>query len=375
MDEQEAAAARRAILSGWVTQGPEVAAFEREFADAVSAPHACAVSSCTTALHVALLALGVGAGDEVITASHSFIATANAIRYCGAIPVFVDIELATFNIDPGLVEAAIGPRTKAILAVHQIGMPCDLRALTAIAARHGLPLIEDAACAIGSEVEWEGTWQRIGRPHGDIACFSFHPRKLLSTGDGGMLTTANADLDRTFRLLRQHGMSVPDAVRHFSPQVVFEEYPVAGYNYRMTDIQAAIGREQLKRLPAMVTRRRALAARYEARLASIDGLVPPREPPGARSNWQSYAVRIGAWIDQRAFMQRMLDAGISTRRGVMNVHRESAYPAGTWRAGSGLSRSEEAQDTTVILPLFHQLTDEDQDRVVDTIARVIVNHQ
>ncbi len=243
MDEQEAAAARRAILSGWVTQGPEVAAFEREFADAVGAPHACAVSSCTTALHLALVALGVGAGDEVITVSHSFIATANAIRYCAAIPVFVDIDPATLNIDPGLVEAAIGPRTKAILAVHQLGMPCDLTSLVPVAARRGIPLIEDAACAIGSEIEWQGAWHRIGQPHGDVACFSFHPRKLLSTGDGGMLTTASAELDRAFRLLRQHGMSVPDAVRHSSERVIFESYPVVGYNYRMTDIQAAIGRE------------------------------------------------------------------------------------------------------------------------------------
>jgi perosamine synthetase len=371
MDEQEAAAARRVILSGWVTQGPEVAAFEREFADVVGAPHACAVSSCTTALHVALVALGVGTDDEVITVSHSFVATANAIRYCGAVPVFVDIDLATLNMDPGLVEAAIGPRTKAILAVHQIGMPCDLRALTAIATRQRLPLIEDAACAIGSEVEWDGAWQRIGRPHGDIACFSFHPRKLLSTGDGGMLTTRSADLDRAFRLLRQHGMSVPDAVRHSSNQVIFEEYPVAGYNYRMTDIQAAIGREQLKRLPAIVARRRELAARYATGLGSVDELVVPREPCWARSNWQSYAVRIGAWIDQRRFMQRMLDAGIATRRGVMNAHRERAYPAGTWRAAGSLTQSEEAQDTTVILPLFHQLTEEDQDRVVDAIVTII----
>jgi perosamine synthetase len=371
MDEQEAAAARRAILSGWVTQGPEVAAFEREFAETVGAPHACAVSSCTTALHVALIAIGVGDGDEVITVSHSFIATANAIRYCGAKPVFVDIELATLNIDPALVEGAIGPRTKAILAVHQLGMPCDLTALTAIAARHGLPVVEDAACAIGSEIEWQDAWQRIGRPHADIACFSFHPRKLLSTGDGGMLTTADSGLDRTFRLLRQHGMSVPDAVRHASNEVVFEEYAVAGYNYRMTDIQAAIGREQLKRLPAIVARRRELAARYQTRLQSIDGVVVPREPRWARSNWQSYAVRIGAWIDQRRFMQRMLDAGIATRRGVMNVHREPAYPAGTWRDGSALSHSEEAQETTVILPLYHQLTEEDQDKVIDTVASVV----
>ena len=371
MDEQEATAARRVILSGWVTQGPEVAAFEREFAEAVWAPHACAVSSCTTALHTALVALGVGAGHEVITVSHSFIATANAIRYCGATPVFVDIEPATLNIDAALVESAIGPRTKAILAVHQLGMPCDLVTLTSIAAKHGLPLIEDAACAIGSEVEWQGAWQRIGRPHGDIACFSFHPRKLLSTGDGGMLTTARADLDRRFRLLRQHGMSVPDTVRHSSAEVIFEGYPVLGFNYRMTDIQAAVGREQLKRLPAMVARRRELARRYEQLLQSIDGVIIPREPRWARSNWQSYAIRIGAWIDQRTFMQRMLDAGIATRRGVMNIHSEGAYPDGTWRAASALSHSEEAQETTVALPLYHQLSQEDQDRVVDALARII----
>ena len=371
MDEQEAGAARRAILSGWVTQGPEVAAFEREFAEAIGTAHACAVSSCTTALHAALVALGVGAGDEVITVSHSFIATTNAIRYCGAMPVFVDIDPVTFNIDPALVEAAISPRTKAILAVHQLGMPCDLASLVSIATRHGVPLIEDAACAIGSEIEWHGAWQRIGRPHADIACFSFHPRKLLSTGDGGMLVTSSAELDRTFRLLRQHGMSVPDAVRHSSSQVIFESYPIVGYNYRMTDIQAAIGREQLKRLPVVIERRRQLAKRYEERLQSIDGIIVPREPRWARTNWQSYAIRVGAWIDQRGVMQKMLDAGVSTRRGVMNVHREASYPEGSWRAASSLTHSEDAQETAIVLPLYHQLTEDDQDRVVDALAAAI----
>src|ERR1700726_1371032 len=224
LGEQEAAAARRVILSGWTTQGPEVAAFEREFAAAVGAPHACAVSSCTTALHLALLAAGVGPGDEVITVSHSYIATANSVRYCGAVPVFVDITADQFNIDPDLIEAAITPLTRAILVVHQIGMPSDLARIVPIAEKHSLPLIEDAACAIGSEILWNGRWERIGKPHGDIACFSFHPRKLLTTGDGGMLTTANPAWDRQFRRWRQHGMSVPDLDRHASRTVVFEEY-------------------------------------------------------------------------------------------------------------------------------------------------------
>ena len=371
LDERDAAAARRAILSGWVTQGPEVAAFEREFAAAVDAPFACAVSSCTTALHLALVALGVGREDEVVTVSHSFIATANAIRYCGAIPVFVDVISDTFNIDPALVENAISSKTKAILVVHQLGMPCELAPILAIARRRGLPVVEDAACAIGSELLWDGRWERIGRPHADVACFSFHPRKLLSTGDGGMLTTRSRDLDAAFRLLRQHGMSVPDTVRHASTGVVFEEYSVLGFNYRMTDIQAAVGREQLSRLPAIVERRRQLAARYHELLDGIPNVHRASEPSWARTNWQSYTVRLDAPLSQRDVMQRMLDEGVSTRRGVMNVHREPAYPAGSWRAAGPLTRGEQAQDTVIVLPLYHQMTDDDQQRVVSALRRAV----
>jgi len=370
LGEREVEAAQRAILSGWVTQGPEVAAFEREFAAAVGAPHACAVSSCTTALHLALVAAGVGPGDEVVTVSHSFIATANAVRYCGALPVFVDVELDTFNIDPALVDAAITPRTKAILTVHQLGMPCDLASLVATARRHGVPLIEDAACAIGSEIRWQGEWQRIGRPHGDMACFSFHPRKLLSTGDGGMIVTASGETDARLRLLRQHGMSVPDTVRHASAQVVFEAYPTLGFNYRLTDIQAAIGREQLARLDGMVARRRELAARYATALAAVPGVVMPCQPEWARTNWQTYAVRLEA-ADQKQVMQRMLDDGVSTRRGVMNAHREGAYAPGTWRAAGTLTRGERAQDTAIALPLYHDMTLADQDRVIDSLTRAV----
>jgi dTDP-4-amino-4,6-dideoxygalactose transaminase len=328
------------------------------------------VSSCTTALHLALLAAGVQPGDEVITVSHSFIATANAVRYCGAVPVFVDVELDTFNIDSALVDAALTPRTRALLLVHQLGMPCDLTRVMALARARSIPVIEDAACAIGSEIEWNGAWQRIGRPHGDLACFSFHPRKLLSTGDGGMIVTASADTDARLRLLRQHGMSVPDTVRHASAQVVFEAYPIVGFNYRMTDIQAAIGREQLRRLPEIVERRRSLAARYHAALAGQSRIVVPHEPAWARSNWQSYAVRLRD-ADQRAVMQRMLDDGVATRRGVMNAHLEAAYPEGSWRAAGPLARSEEAQATAIVLPLFHQMTDAEQEHVVASLTRAV----
>ena len=377
MGEAEAEAASRAIMSGWVTQGPEVTAFEQEFTTYLGGKYACAVSNCTTALHLALLAVSVQPRDEVITVSHSYIATANSIRYCGAIPVFVDIEPQTYNINPLLVEAAVSDRTRAILIVHQIGMPCDLKAILDIARRYELPVIEDAACAIGSEIFWDGQWEKIGKPHGDIACFSFHPRKVITTGDGGMLTTNNPEWDKQFRLWRQHGMSVPDTVRHGAKQVIFESYPMLGYNYRMTDIQAAVGREQLKRLPEIVERRRYLAQQYQEMLADVPGLKLPTDPTWARSNWQSYCVRLPEKCEQRQVMQAMLDAGISTRRGIMCAHREPAYEHETWSCGSEqevcncrkgtcdrLSESEQAQDRTILLPLFHHMTQQEQDYVV-----------
>ena len=368
LDEREVEAVRRVILSGWVTQGPEVAAFEREFAAFVGAPHACAVSNCTTALHLALLALGVQAGDEVITVSHSFIATANAVKYCGATPVFVDIEAETFNINPDLLEAAITARTRAILCVHQLGMPCDLARISEIARRRGLPVIEDAACAIGSEIRWNGRWEPIGAPHADIACFSFHPRKIVTTGDGGMLTTANPEYDRKFRLWRQHSMSVPDTIRHGAREVIFESYPEVGFNYRMTDLQAAVGREQLKRLSEIIATRRRLAARYGEMLADIRGLRIPTEPAWARTNWQSYCVGLPAGVDQRAVMQHLLGQGVSTRRGVMCIHREPAY-ASSLPDGCSLPVSEHCQDTSIILPLHTELTHDDMLRVRNGLAQ------
>ena len=224
----------------------------RNFSKVIGNKYSIAVSNCTTGLHLALKVIGAEKGDEVITVSHSYIATANSIRYCGAIPVFVDIDITTFNMDHILLEESITDKTKAILCVHQMGMPCNISAIIKIAKKYNLPVIEDSACAIGSEILNNGNWEKIGRPHGDISCFSFHPRKILTTGEGGVLTTNNRDFDKKIKLLRHHGMSISDFERHGSKNLITEDHLLLGYNYRLTDIQAAIGIVQLKKLNKIV---------------------------------------------------------------------------------------------------------------------------
>ncbi|HET7873851.1 MAG TPA: DegT/DnrJ/EryC1/StrS family aminotransferase [Terriglobales bacterium] len=352
-----------ALRSGWVSQGPRVAEFEQRFAEYVGAKHAVALSSCTTALHLAMLAAGVKAGDEVLCPSLSFIATANCIRYVGAEPVFVDIDPQTYNLDPLCLKEAITSRTKAILAVHQIGLPAAMKELAEIANRHGLVLIEDAACAIGSEYFDE----KIGHPHSLMACFSFHPRKILSTGEGGMITTSDAELAARLRRLRQHGMTTSDLARHGATKVTIESYDEVGYNYRMTDLQAAIGLEQLRRLDDMLARRRHLAGRYTTALRKIGWLQPPYEPAGLRHNFQSYMARFtpDAPVGREELMQTLLDQGISTRRGIMASHREPPYADRDW--SSRLPETERATAETIILPLFHQMTEQEQDYVIECI--------
>jgi perosamine synthetase len=364
----EEAAVLEVLRSGWVTQGPRVAEFERKFAEYVGAEHAVAVSSCTTALHMALLTAGIRPGDEVLCPSLSFIATANAIVHAGAVPVFVDIDESTYNMDPNCIESAITPRTRAILVVHQIGLPAELDDINEVACRHGLLVIEDAACAIGAEYKGH----RIGRPHSLMACFSFHPRKILTTGEGGMITTADAELAARLRRLRQHAMTVSDVARHSSQKVVIESYDEVGYNYRMTDLQAAVGLVQLEHLDGMLARRRMLAQRYSSKLL---GLELPQEPAGCRHNFQSYMVRLNDWsaVGRDELMQELLDRGVSSRRGVMPIHRETPYRSGgNWQ--KRLPVTNRVSESTIILPLFHDMTAGEQDYIVSCIEHVLAKN-
>lgn len=367
MDEAEAQAAAEAIRSGWIVQGPLVQAFEKAVAARLGVEYAVAVTNCTSALHLALLCSGIGPGDEVIVPSFSFIATANAVVHAGATPVFIDIDRRSYNMDPTLVEAAITPRTRAIIPVDQIGLAADLDPILEIASRHGLKVVEDAAPAIGASYK--------GRPIGSISpitCFSFHPRKSISTGEGGIIATNSAQVAEQARVLRAHGASVSDLTRHQATKVVIEEYAELGYNYRMTDIQAAVGIEQLKKLDYVLNRRRELAARYGEKLASLDGLTPPFVPDYATHTYQSYAI----WLDlnrtppRELIMERMLERGVATRRGVMAIHEEPLYRQ-TRQVQVSLPVTEQATRQTLLLPLYTTMTTDEQDYVVEALQAAL----
>jgi len=359
LGQEETDAAAEAIASGWIAQGPRVARFEQAFAKAMNARSAVATSSCTTALHLALIVAGVGRGDDVVVPSFSFIATTNAVRYVGANPVFADVDPVTGNVTGHTVADALTPRTRAVIAVDQGGVPVDIDDIRSFTDQLNIVVIEDAACGAGSTYK--------GLPVGagaEIAAWSFHPRKLLTTGEGGMLTTANPDWADRARHLREHAMSVSAADRHASVLPTAEEYTEVGFNYRMTDLQAAVGLVQLGRLPEIVARRREIAGRYQAAIRDIAGLRAVRDPDYGTGNFQSFWVEVGDDypIDRDGLLEALADEDISARRGIMAAHRQPPYRDLT--PEEGLPATERLTDRTLILPVFHQLTQEDQDRVI-----------
>lgn len=361
---EEIAAVSEVISSGWIAQGPRTARFEAAFAEKMDAGHAVAASSCTTALHLALVVAGVGPGDDVVVPSFSFIATANAPTYVGARPVFADVDPETGNLTAGTVEAALTPKTRAVIAVDQGGVPVDLAQLRALCDPLGITVLEDAACAAGSRY--------AGRPAGagaEIAAWSFHPRKILTTGEGGMVTTQRADWADRARRLREHAMSLSAAERSASVLAPAEAYTEVGFNYRMTDLQAAVGLVQLERLDAVVRRRRELAAAYSKAFAELEFLRPVADPPWGESNFQSYWVEVlpGFGTDRNKVLEALAGQEISARRGIMAAHLEPAYrnrDTGT----ASLEVTERLSAGTLILPLFHEMTESEQSRVIDAVA-------
>jgi dTDP-4-amino-4,6-dideoxygalactose transaminase len=361
---EEAAAVQEVLASGWVAQGPRVTAFEASVATALGAEHGVATTSCTTALHLALHALGVGPGDEVVVPSLSFIATTNAPRYLGARPIFADVDLETQNVTAETVERALGPATRAVIVVDQAGMPADVEAIEAVCEPRGVAVVEDAACAIGSTYR--------GRPvgAGNLVALSFHPRKLVTTGEGGMLLAGDEGLARRLRRLREHGMAISAHERHASRTVVVEAYEELGFNYRMTDLQAAVGLVQLAKLDAMVAERRRLAERYRERLEDVPGLFLPADPPYGTTNYQSYVVRLDddLPVERDAVMQELLDQGVASRRGIMAAHLE---PACAGLPAPELPVTERLTRRSLILPLFHGMDEGQLERVAEALAGAV----
>ena len=358
---EEVAAVTEVLESGWVAQGPRVAEFEESFAARMHATHAVAVSNCTTALHLALVVAGIKPGDDVVVPSFSFIATTNAPTYVGARPVFADVEPQTGNLTADTVKTALTPETRAVIVVDQGGVPVDLRSIRELCDPLGIVVIEDAACGAGSTY--------AGRPVGAgaaIAAWSFHPRKIVTTGEGGMLTTSRADWAQRARRLREHAMSVSAADRHGSTLAPAEQYLEIGFNYRMTDLQAAVGIVQLSRLDEVVERRRERARAYQEALADVPGIRCVTDPAHGTCNYQSFWVEVGDEypLSRDELLAHLAAHDISARRGIMAAHRQPAYR--DWEHGP-LPVTERLTDNTLILPVFHQLSDHELERVVDAV--------
>jgi perosamine synthetase len=360
---EEAAAAADTVRSGWVVGGPRLAEFERRYAAICGAEHAIGVSSWTTGAFLVLKELGIGASDEVIVPSLTFIASVNVIVHAGATPVFVDVDLNTYNIDPDDVARKIGPRTRAILPIDQLGLPCEIDRIVALAERHGLLVIDDAACAVGSRFR--------GRPVGSLApvtIFSLHARKVVTTGEGGMIVTNDGELAARLRRQRHQGMSLSDFERHGASPTTFETYPEVGYNFRITDIQAAIGLCQLDRIDEMLARRRCVAERYIAALSNHPFVALPFVPSHVIPNWQTFQARVrpGGPLDRNGLMDTLHGAGIPTRRGVMASHLEPPYRS----LDARLPATEQAAAECLQLPIHTGMSEADADLVLAALDRV-----
>lgn len=380
---QEIESVLEPLRSGWLVQGPKVREFEQAWSAFTGAEHSIAVTSCTTGLHLSLAALGFGPGDEAIVPAFTWIATANVVEHLGGRVVFADIDLATFNIDPSGIEALITPRTKAILPVHLFGQAADMEAINAIAQRHGLWVVEDAACGFGATVQ--------GRHVGTLAhtgCFSFHPRKAITTGEGGMITTNDANLAERLRRLRDHGAAMSDLQRHLGPRpYLLADHPDAGYNQRMTDLQAALGAAQMQRAAAIVAERRELASRYDAAFADLRWLQTPLVLPGYGHGYQSYpclfepeqvrhALKTGdeqllndVHQQRNAWMEALQQQGVSTRPATHAVHMLSYYRNKYQLRPEQFPAAQAANDCSISLPLFHGMLADEQLHVIDVVRR------
>ena len=356
----------KSFAGGWVSQGPRVQEFEFVFADMVGTAHAVATNSCTAAMHIALLALGVGPGDEVIVPSFTFVATANAVEYTGARPVFCDVLPDTYTMDPEDVARRVTSHTRAVMPVHQFGLIADMAAIGDIARKQGLLVIVDAACAVGATRD--GTHAGA---FGIAGCFSFHPRKVITTGEGGMLVSGDEQLADRARILRSHGAAISDLERHKGGGFILPDFDVLGFNYRMTDLQASVGLRQLDKLDRVVDVRRRRAEYYTERLQHLDGVTPPAVPDDVFHPFQSYVVLLHDDLDRDAMGAAMELRGVATRQGAHAVHTLGYYSTKYGLDPEECPVSLRLAEQTMALPIYPQLSRIDQNNVMDCLKDAV----
>lgn len=366
--DEEWEATREPLLSGWLTQGPKVAAFEKAFAERHQLAHALATTNCTTGLHLILAAMGVGPGDEVIVPAFTWVATANVVVYCGATPVFADVDRSTNNIDPVDVARRVTPRTKAVIVVHLFGLCADMDALRSVLPAH-VPIIEDAACAAGASYK--------GIPAGGLglaASFSFHPRKSITTGEGGMVTTNDPVLADVANMLRNHGASVSEEQRHKGPRpYLLPEFNLLGYNYRMTDLQGAVGLVQLAKLDRFIEERQLWADYYREALSGLDWLRMPLLPEGGRHAWQAFVTYVDpdkAPLPRNEIMARLQERGVATRPGTHAVHLLGYYRENYGLTSGDYPGARDCDANTMAIPLHNRMIKEDYEYVVRCLHEI-----